>query len=79
MRRSIELEHELTTPVLGEEEWRAPFDAERVARCYPEPIGDYPGRLGVKAGLLRVAYGGAAGFAKKDEGARTVMIEGRPR
>lgn len=78
----MELDHEFTVPVSGDEAWSALLDLERVAPCIPGATLDsvegeeFTGRLKVKVGAMTITYRGSGRIAVADPAERTVTIEG---
>lgn len=78
----MELDHEFTVPVPVDQAWPVLLDIERIAPCMPGATLDsvdgdeFTGRLKVKLGAMTITYRGTARIASRDEGARTVTIEG---
>jgi len=77
----MELVHEFSVPVPGEQAWQVLTDVERIAPCLPGAEltgvdGDtYRGQVKIKAGPITGQHRGTASFAEKDEARHRVVLK----
>lgn len=79
----MELTHSFEVPVPVDTAWDAFLDIASVAECFPGAAvtgveGDqFTGTCKVKLGPIALVYGGSGTFVKKDEAARTLVLEAK--